>query len=105
MSFWPQTRKQRLLTTPHHDGTLLPVARNSTSKRSFKTFFQKSKDTQVVTEFRSKLKLAEDLISKLAFSLREIQGMGRKTKETSNSKSARPPAQVLSVVRPNEERG
>lgn len=30
-------------------------------------------DTGIVTEFRNKMRMAEDLISKLAFSLREIQ--------------------------------
>jgi hypothetical protein len=33
------------------------------------------RDTQIVNEFRTKLRLADEMITKLAFSLREIQGL------------------------------
>ena len=55
-----------------------------------KKMLDRSQDMQVVQEFRSKLRSAEDLISKLAFSLREIQGVRRKKKD----KAAKAPAEI-----------
>lgn len=67
-----------LLPRPAHDRRKLPAIRINHSTR-----ISRAQDSQIVQEFRSKLKVAEDLISKLAFSLREIQGMRRRPKATS----------------------
>jgi hypothetical protein len=106
MSKWNPLRKkaQKLqLAYPHHDLNLLPVPISVSGRRSlsfpslgrqasdlFRSVIEKRKDSQVVAEFRNKLRQTEDLISKLAFSLREIQGARRKpkTKPKSNSSLA-----------------
>jgi hypothetical protein len=107
MSNWnPLHKKQLLLAFPDHDLNLLPVPVSftlSSGRRSpgaasfgrqashvFRSVIEKRKDLQVVTEFRNKLRQTEDLISKLAFSLREIQGARKKPKTApkSNSKLA-----------------
>lgn len=87
MSTWVRMRpKMFLLPLPAHDRKLLPSLRgigfiSSRTGSSPKTQRPKDKraDTQMVQEFRAKLRLAEEMISKLAFNLREIQGAWRKT--------------------------
>lgn len=87
MSQWnPYRSKPLLLSFPHHDRSLLPVPRRMTRKHSlseslFRSLQDTKRDLQVVNEFRQKLRVAEDLISKLAFSLREIQGARKKPKK------------------------
>ena len=56
---------------------------------------ERSHDTQIVNEFRAKLQLAEEMISKLAFSLSEIQGMKRKPRI---AKKLAKVAQILRVA-------
>lgn len=74
----PVRKKNSLLPLPSHDQRLLPALRLPagplTSQR------RRRPDVQIVHEFRAKLRMAEDLISKLAYNLREIQGMWRKPK-------------------------
>jgi hypothetical protein len=77
-----------LLPPPQHDEIHLPVPfrpRPAAYRR----------DTQIVREFREKLQLAEEMISKLAFSLSEIQNMKRKPR----SKRRPTLAQVTKLLR------
>src|SRR4051794_33017886 len=92
-----------LLPLPVHDQNHLPVPRRSTGRlltssraaRAFRSVLESRRNTQVVNEFRSKMRVAEDLISKLAFSLKEIQGARRrKPKKSEKAK----PANLLSVA-------
>ena len=62
--------------------------------KPFRSRREKSHDSQIVKEFRAKLQLAEEMISKLAFSLNEIQGMKRKP---SASKKLAKVAKILRV--------
>jgi hypothetical protein len=63
---------------------------------------------QILQEFRNKLRQTEDLISKLAFNLREIQGMKRKPK---NPEPETPSSNVMSFsqairsIRPDQTGG
>lgn len=81
MSIWhPARKKINLLPMPLHDQRLLPALRLPNG-----AFYSQKRrpDVQIVHEFRAKLRMAEDLISKLAYNLREIQGMWRKPKTES----------------------
>ena len=84
---WPRTN---LLPSPRHDQSHLPVP--FARARRLRSSLDKCKDVQIVSEFRSKLRTAEEMISKLAFSLKEIQGMRRKKQDASGA-----PAKVLKV--------
>lgn len=89
-----------LLTLPRHDRSLLPVPRRSrlltprTAARAFRSVLETRKNVQIMNEFRSKMRLAEDLISKLAFSLNEIQHARRRPKKK-ETKSRKPAAVLL----------
>jgi hypothetical protein len=81
MSSWAKTHsKIFLLPLPVHNQNRLPVP-----YRGGKMLLKATKDTQIVQEFRSKLRRAEELISKLAFNLREIQGLRRKNRVKSTA--------------------
>lgn len=86
------TKKMLLLSLPNHDGSLLPVPRAHSGGRllaagraawtaALSSALERRRNIQVVAEFRSKMKTAEDLISKLAFSLREIQTAPRRRRK------------------------
>lgn len=63
---------------------------------------KKMRDTQIVQEFRSKLRVAEEMVSKLAFNLREIQGLWNRTPENENVSGT--PAAVIPVGKPDRPR-
>lgn len=83
MAAWiPYNRRVLLLNLPKRDRSRLPVRQNETpasfsdrARRFFRSITDRSEDMQIVAEFRNKLRTAEDLIAKLAYNLREIQGM------------------------------
>ena len=85
-----------LLTLPVHDQNRLPVPRRASARlltssraaHAFRTMLERNRDNQVVTEFRTKMRVAEDLISKLAFSLKEIQGARRRKPKSEKAKPA-----------------
>jgi hypothetical protein len=68
--------RHRLLPQPLHNGRLLPVLRvprAAEKKLGLLRQARREAQNQIVAEFRSKLRLAEDLMSKLNYNLREIQ--------------------------------
>jgi len=73
------------LGIPKHDETHLPVPASSAQSpaslstramRLIRSIAERKENMRIVFEFRDKLRTAEELISKLAYSLREIQGAG-----------------------------
>lgn len=89
-----------LLPPPTHDESHLPVPFRSQPvpyqrilRRTLRT--DRLPDTQIVSEFRAKLQLAEEMISKLAFSLSEIQNM----KKRPRAKRKTTLAQVTKLLR------
>ena len=95
MASWTHSNSRTLLLAlPKHDQSLLPAPRRlarplapARALRFIRSVVDRGQDMQVVNEFRNKLRLAEDLISKLAYSLREIQGTrnGEKSMPSKNS--------------------
>lgn len=80
MGWFYSATQQLQLVVPQHDQQHLPVpvtGRRNTSRAPAARLAARTSH-QIVTEFRAKMKAAEDLISKLAFSLREIQGLRRR---------------------------
>lgn len=78
--FYSATQPLQLIV-PQHDNRCLPVpmgGRRAPSGRVSSARLAARTSLQVVAEFRNKMKMAEELISKLAFSLREIQGLRRR---------------------------
>jgi hypothetical protein len=78
--------QQNLLKVPLYSKSSLPIlaqrekliTTGRIAERLMQSLIEAKRDLQIVTEFRNKLRLTEDLIAKLAFSLREIQGLRRK---------------------------
>jgi hypothetical protein len=66
--------KFRLLPSPQHDERLLPALQR-TAGGTLASLRAAASSQQIVQEFRWKMRVAEELITKLAFSLREIQGL------------------------------
>lgn len=72
------------LGIPKHDETHLPVptsppqspSLSSRAMRLLRSIADHKENMRIVFEFRDKLRTTEELISKLAYSLREIQGVG-----------------------------
>jgi hypothetical protein len=93
MSSWAKSHsKSFLLPLPVHDQNLLPVPYrgggmllSESVGRRLRSMMNARKNTQIVQEFRSKLRQAEELVSKLAFNLREIQGLRQKSRNKSTS--------------------
>lgn len=79
MLFWiPSHSKYSLLLLPIpiHDHRHLPAPHSPRLPREQKAPARPHRqDVQIVQEFRAKLRLTEELISKLAFNLREIHGL------------------------------
>lgn len=73
-----------LLALPKHDQSHLPVptfnnrtpAVPTRTRRLLQAIADHKETMRIVFEFRSKLRTTEELISKLAYCLREIQGAG-----------------------------
>ena len=80
----PHRRQDYLLVSRVYDETRLPVPYMRTHR--LRSSLAKCRDVEIVTEFRSKMRAAEEMISKLAFSLKEIQGM-RKMAPPENSRT------------------
>jgi len=93
----------------------LPVLRNgqrhnlqTAASRVLHSMIESRKDLQVVADFINKLRTAEDLVSKLGFSLREIQRTrrpssgARKKRAKSNPKSfaQSEPSNVVRLLQP-----
>lgn len=100
MARWTPPKNQTLfLSLPQRDRSLLPVPRRAArapmtlahgmAELRWRLSRSAQKDMQIMTEFKNKLRMAEDLISKLAFNLREIQNLKRKPAEESTSKAKR----------------
>lgn len=95
MSIWTPMRKRTfLLPLPNHDQRLLPAIRPN-MRRTGRSLPRP--DLQIVQEFRAKLKIAEDLISKLAYNLQEIQDFWRKPK---SPESKAPPGDSSATINP-----
>jgi hypothetical protein len=84
-----------LLGRPRHDKNLLPVLKrglfrgqSNMATHLVRKAVDRTQDLKVVTEFRQKLRMAEDLISKLGFSMREIQTLRRRSKETKSESTS-----------------
>jgi len=87
------------LVTPEHDQNRLPVLLLQPNWQSgrFQGAHRAARTSlQVVTEFRSKMRMAEDLIAKLEFSLREIQGTRKRPKHL-HKPVIKPPALVIQI--------
>lgn len=92
MSHWTQLQNHLLfLALPKHDQTLLPVPTSedqspvsipTRAMRFIQSIADRRENMRIVFEFRDKLRTAEELISKLAYSLREIQGAGIEKSKT-----------------------
>lgn len=95
------SESQRGLLIPAHPqapapfGTRLLARTGQQFNKAVRSFLEHERNRHIVTEFRSKLKKAEELIGKLAFSLQEIQGHRLRRKPTS--------ADVLSFSAPQSD--
>ncbi len=94
MGWFYSTTQQMKLVTPAQDQDRLPAPRRQLSR--FQAARKAARTSlQVVSEFRSKMRMAEELIAKLAFSLREIQGSRKRPKL--NSLPASQSAKIIQV--------
>jgi hypothetical protein len=91
MKDWIHTRAGKfLLAHPIHDDNHLPVRIKTSGLQNL----------QVVNEFRSKLRMAEEMMAKFSYSLREIQGMPKRgtSRKTGSKINRRPDLQIARRV-------
>jgi hypothetical protein len=111
MGWFYSATPQMKLVIPEHEQNRHPAPRHPAPHRQSSQYQAARKaartSLQVINEFRSKMRVAEEMITKLTFSLREIQGLRKRQRpkltsasanNTSNTKqSANPSALIIQV--------